>query len=272
VNLERRAAAVSAASWGLLAIVLAFGPALLFLDGQTRTAWPDQYVLGLITFAMLWLCARSLAPRDRTIVWLCVGVATVFEMLGSLVWGAYHYRFGGIPLFVPFGHGLIYVFGIGLAGTALVRRYERQFCLAILGVAVLWTIGGLTIFPHVTSRVDVHGLVWLPLFAYVLLFSPRKAFFAALFIATTDVELFGTWFHSWMWMPNTPWLHVPSGNPPSSIAAGYAIIDGTVLQIGTLLQRVRHYTLPRTHFVALITGTRFMLPRGSSQVKPLGTT
>jgi hypothetical protein len=226
-----------AASWRLLAVVLAFGPALLFLDGHARAAWPDQYVLGLVTLAMLWLCARNLAVRDRTIVWLCVGVATVFEMLGSLVWGAYHYRFGGIPLFVPFGHGLIYVFGIGLAAMDLVRRFERQFCLATLAVAVLWTIAGLTYLPSVTTRTDVHGLVWLPLFAYVLLCSPRKAFFAALFIATTDVELFGTWFHSWMWMPHTPWLGVPSGNPPSSIAAGYAIIDGSVLQIAALLQR-----------------------------------
>jgi hypothetical protein len=226
--------------------VLAFGPLMLFLDSRARAAWPDQFVLGLFTLAALWAFSRGLPARSRSVVWLCAAVATGFEALGSLVWGAYHYRFGGIPLFVPFGHGLIYVFGLSLASTEFVRRNELRFCLTILGVAVLWTIGGLTVLPTLTGRWDVHGLVWLPLFAYVLLYSPRRAFFAALFIATTDVELFGTWFHSWMWLPHTPWLHVTSGNPPSAIAGGYAIIDGTVLLAAELLRGLRsHYALRR---------------------------
>jgi hypothetical protein len=100
-----------------------------------------------------------------------------------------------------------------------------------LAIAIAWTIAGLTLLPAMTRRVDIHGLVWLPLFAYVLLFSPRRAFFAAIFIATTDIELFGTWFHSWMWAAHTPWFHVTSGNPPSAIAGGYAIIDGSVAQV-----------------------------------------
>ena len=220
----------------MLSGVLAFGPLMLFLDSRTRSGWPDQFVLGLLTLLALWFFSRTLPAADRRVVWLCAIVATGFEALGSLWWGAYHYRFGGIPFFVPFGHGLIYVFGLGFASTQFVRRNERNFSLAILAVAVLWTVGGLTVLPPLTGRFDAHGLLWLPLFAYVLLYSPRRAFFAALFIATTDVELFGTWFHSWMWLPHTPWMHVTSGNPPSAIAGGYAIIDGSVMQVTQLLR------------------------------------
>lgn len=219
----------------MLAAVLAYGPFMLFLDTRTHALWPDQFVLGLLTFGALWFFSRCLPPRDRSVVWVCAAISTGFEAMGSLVWGAYHYRFGGIPFFVPFGHGLIYVFGLGLASTQFVRRHERAFSLAILAVAVLWTIAGLTVLAPVTGRYDAHGLVWLPLLAYVLLYSPRRAFFAALFIATTDVELFGTWFHSWLWLPRTPWIHVTSGNPPSAIAGGYAIIDGTVLIAAQML-------------------------------------
>ncbi|MGC1380113.1 MAG: hypothetical protein WA814_03705 [Candidatus Baltobacteraceae bacterium] len=256
-------------SWWMLAAVLAYGPLLLFLDDQTRAAWPGQYLLGLLTLGVLWLCSRSLAGRDRNVVWVCVIVATGFEVMGSLVWGGYHYRFGGIPLFVPFGHGLIYVFGLGLAATDLIRRHERAFAVAILGVAVLWTIGGLTVLPSLTGRVDVHGLLWLPLFSYVLLFSPRRAFFAALFIATTDIELFGTWFHSWMWAANTPWVHVTSGNPPSAIAGGYAIIDGSVLLLATLLRRVQ--TGAPAFLIAKRAGWRELQP-GSFEVCAVGAT
>jgi len=233
--MQPQAAASRAPAWWALAAVLVYGAALLFLDSFTRAPWPDQYILGLLTLAVLWLCSKSLEKADRRIVWLCVIVATGFEMLGSLVWKGYHYRFGGIPFFVPFGHGLIYVFGLGLASTPFIKRYERRFTLIILAIAIAWTIGGLTMLPGITRRIDVHGLVWLPLFAYVLLFSPRRAFFAAIFIATTDIELFGTWFHSWMWAPHTPWFHVTSGNPPSAIAGGYAIIDGSVAQIAKVL-------------------------------------
>jgi hypothetical protein len=210
-----------------------------FLDSRVPAAWPGQYLLGAVTLAVLWLCTRTLDAADRGLVWMCVVVATGFEILGSLVWGAYRYRFGGIPLFVPFGHGLIYVFGARLAATSWVRRHEELFTRGILVVATVWAIAGLTVLPSWTARHDVHGLVWLPVFAYVLLRSPRKAFFAALFIATTDIELVGTWCCNWIWAPTTPWLHVASGNPPSAIAGGYAIIDGSMLRLAALISRLR---------------------------------
>jgi hypothetical protein len=237
---RRRASPVrpSTSCW-VLPAVLAYGPLLLLLDSRVPAAWPGQYLLGAVTLAVLWLCTRTLDAADRGLVWMCVIVATGFEILGSLVWGAYRYRFGGIPFFVPFGHGLLYVFGARLAATSWVRRHEELFTRGILVVAAVWAIGGLTLLPPWTARHDIHGLVWLPVFAYVLLCSPRKAFFAALFIATTDIELAGTWFCNWIWAPTTPWLHVASGNPPSAIAGGYAIIDGSMLQLAALISRLR---------------------------------
>ena len=218
--------------------VLAYGVLLLYVDSHVTAAWPGQYVLGVITFAFLWLCTRTLEPKDRSLVWMCVVVATGFEIMGSLVWRGYTYRFGGIPLFVPFGHGMIYLFGSGFAATAWVRRHEALFTRTILAIALLWAIGGVTVLPPLTARQDAHGLIWLPLFVFVLLYSPRRAFFAALFIATTEIELVGTWLGTWMWAPVVPWFHLASGNPPSAIAGGYAIIDGTMLLIAALIYRL----------------------------------
>ncbi len=164
-------------SWWLLGAVLIYGPIALFLDGHARAPWPDQYAIGAVTLVVLWLASRTLPAGGRSTIWICIAVATGFEALGSQVWGGYHYRFGGIPAFVPFGHGLIYVFGIGLAATDLVRRYERPFSLAILAIAIAWAIGGLTLLPAATGRTDVHGLLWLPLFAYVLALQSAASFF-----------------------------------------------------------------------------------------------
>jgi hypothetical protein len=222
-----------------LAAVLAYGPLALFMDSRLTAAWPGEYVLGAATFAVLWLCTRALDATDRRLTWMCVAVATGFEILGSLVWGAYRYRFGGIPLFVPFGHGLIYAFGARLAATRWVRSHEAPFTRAVFCIAVIWAIGGVTFLPPLTGRYDAHGLLWLPIFACAVLLGPRKAFFASLFIATTDIELAGTWLRTWAWAPTTPWLHVSSGNPPSAIAGGYAVIDGSVLQLFALISTLR---------------------------------
>jgi len=62
--------------------------------------------------------------------------------------------------------------------------------------------------------------------------------FAAIFVATTDLELAGTINGDWAWLPTAPWDHVPSGNPPSAIAGGYSIIDGSVGLLLLLLARL----------------------------------
>jgi hypothetical protein len=214
--------------------VLAYGPILLFLDSRLAHSWPGQYLLGALTAGVLLLCAQALPRRERCLAWLCVLVSTGFECLGSLVWQGYTYRFHNVPAFVPFGHGVIYVFGALLARTTVIRRYERAFTWFVLGVASLWALAGVSVLTPSTGRTDLHGLVWLPVFAYALLVSPRRAFFAALFIATSDIEIAGTILGNWSWALHTPWLHVTSGNPPAAIAGGYAIIDGSMLALAKL--------------------------------------
>jgi len=228
------AAASRTPAWYLIAI-LAYAPAVLYVDGRLESAWPWEYVIGAVTLAVLALWSTKLAPRDRLQVWLCVVVATGWEYLGSQVWGGYHYRFGAIPTFVPFGHGLVYVFAFSLAATPFVARHERAVAYGALAVACAWAVAGVTVLPGFTHRIDWHGFYWLPLFAAAILFGPRKALFAGIFIAVTDLELAGTLFGAWTWLPKTPWFHVTSGNPPSAVAGGYAVIDGSVLLLVALL-------------------------------------
>src|SRR5947209_7455255 len=119
--------------------------------------------------------------------------------------------------------------------AVLIYAPTILFAYVVLALAWLWAIAGVTALSALTQRVDWHGWFWLPLFTGAILFGPRKALFAGIFIAVTDLELAGTWFGAWTWLPNTPWAHVTSGNPPSAIAGGYAVIDGSVLLIVALL-------------------------------------
>jgi hypothetical protein len=148
-------------------------------------------------------------------VWVCVAVATCFEIFGSLVWGVYRYRLHNLPLFVPPGHGVVYLFGLLAAQTPIVQRHGRRVALAVLAAASTWALLGLTALPAVTGRTDVQGALCLPVFAYFLLRSPRWPLFAAIFVIVSELEICGTFFGSWYWMPAAPWTHIPSGNPPS---------------------------------------------------------
>ena len=225
-------------------------PFILFVDSRLTSVYP-QYLLGLLTFAVLYLSTRFSAPSERRQVWLCVVVATGFEIFGSLIWGLYRYQFHNLPLYVPPGHGMVYLFGLSAARTPLFRDHGRAVTRVALGLATAWAISGLTWLPLLTGRVDVLGALCLPIFAWFILRSPRAGVFAAIFFCTSLLEIFGTSFGNWRWAATAPYLLFPAGNPPSVIAGGYCIIDGTVLLLAAAVGRVSFPRL-RGHLIGLL--------------------
>jgi len=237
----------------LHAYLLIYTPIGLFADSRTTAQW-QQYVLGGLTFTVLYLAALKAPKEQRVQVWTCVAVATCFEIFGSLIWGVYRYRLHNLPLFVPPGHGIVYLFGLLAAQTPVVKRHGRRVAYAVLAGAATWALLGLTLLPVVTGRFDLQGALCLPVFAYFLLRSPRWPLFAAIFIIVSELEIFGTSFGNWSWMPVAPWTHIPSGNPPSVIAGGYCVIDASVLIVlwvyreglNTIVTRIRSTSRPNT--------------------------
>jgi hypothetical protein len=224
--------------YGLQAYLLVFTAVGLFADSRVTGLW-QQYLLGALSFTVLYLAALK-APREQRLqVWICVAVATGYEVFGSLVWGIYHYRFHNLPLYVPAGHGIVYLFGLLALQMPLVARHGRRIAYLVLVAAGTWALLGLTVLPMITGRIDLQGALWLPYFAYFLLRSPRWPVFAAIFIIVSELEICGTSFGNWYWMPVAPWTHIPSGNPPSVVAGGYCVIDASVLSVLWLSRNYR---------------------------------
>jgi hypothetical protein len=121
----------------------------------------------------------------------------------------------------------------------VVLNHGRRVARVILAGAGTWALAGLTVLPLLTGRVDVQGALCLPVFAWFVLRSPRWPLFAAIFIATGELEIFGTSFGNWLWLPVAPWTHIPSGNPPSVIAGGYCVIDGSVMLVMRVMTALR---------------------------------
>ncbi|GAC1338338.1 MAG: hypothetical protein NVSMB29_04010 [Candidatus Dormibacteria bacterium] len=209
----------------LLAIFTGLG---LWADALTHSP-SAQRGLGLLSFIALAIAAWSCEPPRRRQIWLLVLVSTGIELFGSVLWGAYRYRFGNVPLYVPPGHGLVYLFSIRLAATPL---FERRFALLrglALGGAVAWSLAGLTLAPRWGWRLDLFGAICLPIFAGVVLLTPRGPLFVAAFFATSALEVLGTAVGDWSWAAVTPVVPIPTGNPPSVVAGLYCCLDALVL-------------------------------------------
>jgi hypothetical protein len=220
-------------------------PLALGLDIHTTALW-QQDLLGVGSFLILFFWTRFSPPVERRQVWIMVAVASSVEVWSSIVWGIYRYRFDNVPLFVPWGHGLVYLFALRMARTSLLRRRGQFAKWAALGVASAWAIFGLTLEPLLLHRLDVTGALFWPIFIWFMR-KPSAPIFACAFFVTVFLELVGTHLGNWTWQVYAPVSHLPTGNPPSVISAGYCIMDFTSISIAAWLTKENWVTrlLPR---------------------------
>jgi hypothetical protein len=179
--------------------------------------------LGVLTWLVLLAACRRLDPGERGRVAALVAVASAGEVLGSLILQLYAYRRGGIPLFVPPGHGLVY-----LAGRRLARVDRPQLLVAVaLSFTAAWGAARLL----TGAPADVTGMPAAAGLIVVLLRSPQAALFAAMVLVVDGLELYGTALGTWTWAATWPGLGLSIGNPPLGAALGYVGFDWVALRI-----------------------------------------
>lgn len=211
-------------------------PVLLYADARTQTL-TQQHLLGVVTFAFLLAALRFSPPSERRQVWVLVLIATAVEIFGSGIWGVYAYRFSNVPLFVPPGHGLIYLFALRSVRTPLMVDHGEAVCRVALVLATIWAIGGFTVGPLLLGRLDASALLLWPIFALFMWKSSSAGLYAAAFFATSALEILGTAFGNWTWVAVVPVLQLAAGNPPSVIAGAYCLMDLAAARTMRLLKK-----------------------------------
>jgi hypothetical protein len=181
----------------------------------------EQLLLGAATWLILIASCASLDRQDRARALLVVVVASGAEVLGSIVLGAYTYRLENLPAFVPPGHGLVFLAGLGISRSAAVRRHPRAFIWAVVGLVAAWGAAGLVLL----DRTDGLGAITGALLIYVLLRSRTATLYAGVFLMVGFLEIYGTSIGAWHWAATAPDTPLPTGNPPSGIAGVYVLFD-----------------------------------------------
>ena len=199
-------------------------PSALYADA-TFDRWA-QDVVSLVTWALL----AAVFLRGRRARATAAGGRRrgrhAFEITFSIIWGLYVYRFANLPLYVPPGHGLIYLLALrhlaARPGRAQPARHvgHRHGRGLRVGGAEGWccpstpTWSGSACCRRCCTACGSRG---------------AGTSYAGAFVATTTLEIVGTQFGNWRWADTVPGIGLSQGNPPSAIAAGYCLLDAIVL-------------------------------------------
>ena len=211
-------------------------PILLFVDGS-GVSLRTQHLFGVLTFAIVFIATRFSPRQERHLIWIAIVLWTCVELFASLGWGLYTYRLGNVPLFVPPGHGLIYLCGLRFSRTPFFVRHSDKIRYGVVGFGGAWAVAGLTLLPLFTGTIRFAGAILWPVLAICVLASQSGSFYASIFIAASILEIIGTLAGVWAWSPVQRYTGFPSGNPPSAVAAAYCVFDLVMMWVAAAIFR-----------------------------------
>ena len=144
-----------------------------------------------------------------------VFLSYIGELIFCKLLGMYAYRTSDIPLYVPFGHAIVYA-----SGFVLVERFyfvineNKLKQLFFISFATLFL--GVGIFLH-----DIFSLVFGTLFFVLLKRKKWNNVYYSIALCVIFIELVGTYFKCWTWVPKTFGV-IPAVNPPMGAVFFYA--------------------------------------------------
>lgn len=168
----------------------------------------------------------------RKLMFVMVFLSYTGELIFCTLLGMYNYRTEAIPLYVPFGHAIVYASGYVFARTEwAVNNHNHLRKYFVAGFAILFLSVG--IFLN-----DILTLVLGILFFLVLKRKKWQNLYFFIAICVVFIELVGTFFQCWKWIPKIFGL-IPTANPPMGAVFVYAGGDALLYKI------VDYWTLKR---------------------------
>lgn len=224
----------------IVLVVVGWITAVLTVDADA-SRWL-QRLLGLATWVVLATVLRRESSLVRMQTAVVVVFASVVEYTFSPLLEVYVYRFDNVPMYVPPGHGLVYLAALAIGRTLFVSTHMRLCVIAVLAVGGAYAAYGLLL----AERPDVLGAFWFGCLAAFLCWGPSQGLYVGAAIVVTYLELVGTALGTWTWQTTDPTGLVSIGNPPSGAAGGYGWFDLAALMVApALLRGVRRFNPQR---------------------------
>lgn len=188
-------------------------------------------LLAIIYFSFFFLVSDSYL---RKLMFVMVFLSYIGELIFCTLLGMYDYRTTVIPLYVPLGHAIVYASGYVFANTQWAIRNDKL-------LKKYFAIGFLLLFLSVGIFLnDVFSLLFGVFFFLLLKRKKWQNLYYFIALCVIFIELVGTYFQCWKWVPKTFGL-IPAINPPMGAVFFYA--GGDVL----LVKIVDYWKLKRQH-------------------------
>ena len=113
--------------------------------------------LFIISYFLLLLF--GLRPNQRLMALIFVPFAAIGEGIFSLLFGLYIYRLEMVPLYVPFGHGVLFSMGLLVAELQIIRQHKERIKPVLISVFCLLFSGAILLLHDSLSA--IFGLVFL---------------------------------------------------------------------------------------------------------------
>jgi hypothetical protein len=181
-----------------------------------------QNILNFLMIIGSFIMYFRTVKRVQELMIFAVIIGFLGEYLFSKYLGMYTYRLGNIPLYVPFGHAVLFARVFRFSKVSLVRKYHKNIEQFFGSIIIFFASMYLLFFA------DVFGFV-MTICVFLLLWKRPKdrMFFFTMYLLVAILEIGGTAFGCWKW-PNIAFGRfefLPSNNPPSGISLFYFLLD-----------------------------------------------
>jgi len=196
----------------------------LYIDGKrfSSTFEYSQYITDLLVFlAFLWIYFKSSRYIKKVMLWGLI-IALCGEFVFAILLNMYSYRLNNLPIYVPFGHTIIYASVFYIAKEPFIQKYRDKIMKILYYLMIIYSTLWL-IFAN-----DTFGFLSMLVILWLFKKRPKsRLFFLIMFFTIVYLELLGTHYGCWSW-PEI-WFNkislIPSANPPSAISVFYFAFD-----------------------------------------------
>ncbi|MFT7531118.1 MAG: hypothetical protein ACI9FD_002129 [Gammaproteobacteria bacterium] len=188
--------------------------------------------VGWLTLALM---LRSEPWLVRLQVFVAILFATLGEFFASVYMGGYIYQQGGLPAYVPVGHGMVYLSAIALGRSGLFQNHAYRITTLVVMLGSFWSLWGLNAADQQT---DVTGALLFCIFLVCLLYGRNPMVYLGAFFVTSFLEIVGTGSGVWTWVVIDPASGLPQGNPPSGVAAYYCMVDAVAIRFAPIFMKL----------------------------------
>lgn len=212
----------------------------------------SQWLTNILVLSSFYWIYRHSSRQVKQLMLYGLIVALVGEVLFALVFGMYTYRQENLPLYVPFGHTIIYAGVYYLVKEPFIKMHQaiisQILYITMILYSTLWLVFAADVLGFLCMIVILGIFKWR---------ENTKPFFLFMFFTIVYLELLGTYFQCWYW-PET-WFDkvsvVPSANPPSGISVFYFGFDAGCLWLYKQFNPIKWQRLKRYKMLKYKTNT-----------------